>query len=91
MFDFVGQQIDILLGDSRCDSGEMIDFFELAYAISPEQFNPVVISDVTVDRFGGMVGFNGDFGCQIAFQVEGDDFSFMGNGSGEVMYVATRR
>jgi hypothetical protein len=45
----------------------------------PESFDPMVIMDIAIDGFLAVFGFECDFRGKIPFEIEGDNFPFVGD------------
>jgi len=63
----------------------VLDLIQIGYTVLPEDFDPLIITDVTIDRFIAVFGFDGNFRGKIAIHLQGDNFPFMGNGTGKGM------
>lgn len=79
------------MDDSFRQARELTDLIEIGDAILPKHFDAMIVFDVEIDGFVAVFGFKGDFRRQVAFEIEGDDFAFMGDGTGEVMDIAAGR
>lgn len=55
----------------------MTDLIEVGDAMLPEHFDPMVVTDVSVDGLVTVFCFYGDFRGEVAFEIECNDFSFV--------------
>ena len=45
--------------------------------------------DIAIDALFGVIGLGGDGWSEVSLQIEGDDLAFVGNGSREIMDIAS--
>lgn len=68
-------------------SGQLSDLIEIGDAVLPEQFDAMVVLEVSVHGFFAVVGLARNVRGQLAFEIEGDDLSFVRDRAGETVDV----
>jgi len=77
------------MDDAFGQSGQLADLIEIGDAVFPEHLDAMIVLDVSIDGLFAVVGFESDVGCELAFEIEGDDLPFVGDGAGEIVDISS--
>ncbi len=62
--EFLGQEVDVLMGEPFGEPGELADLVQVGNTLFPKEFCPVIIFEVAVDGLFAVVGFHSDLGVR---------------------------
>ena len=76
-----------MLNDSFREAGDICHIVNIRDFVFPEEFNSVEVLDIPINCFFGVVGFSSNIRCEVAFEIEGDDFLFVSDRAAKVMDI----
>lgn len=63
---------------------------KLFNAMLPKDFNTMIILDISIDGFFGMISFKSNIRSKKALKIECNNLSLMSNSTGEIMDISAQ-